>query len=234
MIRRSFARLILGVAILATTTLVPAQITAAHCPGTNPADGRDYSADRKTFTQSYNGIKATIAWTSQSVCGVPAGNAFTLEATTLCLSPTCTGHVQVGWVKAQTWADPLMFCEFHKNGGPTTQYFFTLSHATHTFAFTYDSFDSIWDCLLDGSGKASLGSMGWSSGTFANVQGEVNSVHATIGVPAPGKLLFSALTIRNASTSVWSPWDPNSLYVESPYGGDEPATDQFRNWTNAH
>ena len=167
------------------------------------------------------------------LCGNVMGYPFSLEATTLCKTPTCPGWVQTGWVRFSAWSEPKMFCEFADTGGAVFQYYFSLTHVTHTFQMAYDPLDSVWDCSLDGAGKAARGGLGFTARTSLNVQGDVNSTHTQIGLNAPGKLLFNSLRYRTPA-NVWVVFDPNSSFVKTPYGVDRPGSDQFRNWTNAH
>lgn len=223
----------LSVVIASSGVALLSEVAEAHCPGTNASGGRDYAADRLSLSSNANGVKAIIAWTNPAVCGNVSGSPFSLEGTTLCKTSSCPGWVQTGWVRFSSWSEPKMYCEFVESGGAGVKYFFPLTHVTHTFQMAYDSFDLVWDCFLDGAGKASRGGLGFAAGDYLNVQGEVNSTHSQIGLVAPSKLLFNSMRYRNTSGS-WVVFNPNSAYVESPYGYDRPASDQFRNWTNAH
>lgn len=108
-----------------------------------------------------------------------------------------------------------------------------LTQAQHAYKFDYDAADAVWDCYLDGSGKFSRGSMGFTQGTWLVAQGEVNATHGQIGAIAPAKTLFSDMQYRNAA-NLWPAFNVANLVIDAPYGADEPAAGQMRNWTNAH
>lgn len=158
-----------------------------------------------------------------------------LEAVSICNNvATCSGWVQIGWRKHESWSDPQFYFEYQAVGGSPIQLYAPLSHASHAYKLQYDAFDSVWDAYLDGVGKFSKGSLGFTSGTYLTAQGEVNSTHTQIGRNAPNKLLFSDMQYQNAAGQ-WPAFNVDApLIVESPYGADEPAIGQLRNWTNGH
>jgi len=73
--------------------------------------------------------------------------------------------------------------------------------------------------------------MGWQSGKYLVVQGEANAVHAQIGTLLPSKLDFTSMQYKKSTT--WYTFNiANMSNPGFPYGRDEPAAGQFRNWTD--
>lgn len=233
-----------GVAIPAAAALLAASLVGsvrvepatAHCPGTAiPNNGRDYSAGTRSIAgvATAKGIHAKIDWSNPNICTTPAGNAFSLQVVNICNTSSCGGWVQVGYRKDQGQAAPRFYCEYHNTNGTKTILYAPLVQGNWDYRATYDSFDGVWDCILEGSGKFARGGLGFVSGTWLVAQGEVNATHGQIGLMAPGKTWYQGMQYLNAANA-WKVFDVNGLVVEVPYGGDEPNLGLFRNWTNAH
>lgn len=230
----------ISAAALATSAMLalPSPV-AAHCPNQTPPGGRAYSGSGRLLSgTSARAIKSTIEWANPGTCSVPAANAFTLEGVGICNNGNCGAWVQIGWVRFQGWGEPHLYCEFHNIGGTNTQWLQPtgISHQSHTYKFEYDSADDLWDCFLDGNPMYTL-TVNFSSGTWLHVQGETNSLHATIGKMGPEDVLFSGMKYLKPNL-VWADFLPQSAYhrVDSPYGGENPIPgySMWRNWTNAH
>jgi hypothetical protein len=173
---------------------------------------------------------------SPTVCNLTSGDAFSGESITICYNDSCDNFVQVGWIARQNHGTaPQMYCEYYSRlGGTDFKFFFPTYGATHNYSMTYDS--PLWTCRLDGVFEVASNGAAFSAGAYHVVQGETNSTHTQIGLNSPLKLFYSSMQHRRAATGLWSTFDPDPAnnIADSPYGVDEPATAQFRNWTNAH
>ena len=224
--------------ILPTTMLLagPPAPAAAHCPGSAiPNNGRHYAAGTRNIAgvAVAKGIRGNVGWVNPNVCTRPDGFAFSAEYMNICNTGSCSGWVQVGWLKSQGNAAPQFYCEFKPVGGAAVRFQAPLTQAQHAYKFDYDAFDGLWDCFLDGAGKFSRGNMGFTQGTWLVGGGEVNATHAQIGAAAPAKLALTDMQYRNAANQ-WPAFDVANFVLNVPYGVDEPAVGQLRNWTNAH
>ncbi len=64
------------------------------------------------------------------------------------------------------------------------------------------------------------------------VAGEAYAPRGQVGANAPIKLGYTVLQTRGGTT--WSTTNYDLVSPPWPYGNDEPAVGEFRNWTNAH
>jgi hypothetical protein len=182
------------------------------------------------LTQAANGARADIQWTDPNVCSDDSSHSISLNKG--------SGWIQIGWIKF-AGGSVKGYCEYQH---PTSYDradidFFTVSQATHAYKVEYDTYDSIWDCILDGAGKTSFlpADVGFSS-TSGNVgaQGETHAEHGQIGKNYPAKLLFSDMQYRRVSDGGWPAINLVPQPVTAPYGVDEPTFGQLRVWTEAH
>jgi len=221
-----------------SAALVNVRPVLGHCPGGTPdPDWRAYASGGYGIASGTlaNAIVGTIQWTNPNPCTTTRGDAFTLEGINISQSGANNGWVQVGWVDRQGYSAPKWYCEFTgESPGRWDLLEGTLGSGTYVYKMQYDSADGYWDCIVNGSGKASrTGSwMGFTSGSWLVVQGETNATHGQIGKVAPSKLLFSDLQKRRGTT--WSALNISVNNPPAPYGVDEPAAGQLRNWTNGH
>lgn len=218
-------------AITIQTSLVLPGRALAHCPGTQPPLGRAYASGHQDFAGFANGVRSRIDYTNPAVCANGAGNAFTAEGVTLCFDSDCTGWLQVGWTKRLgTDTAPVMYCEYKRTDSPARDFYFSLSAATHEYRWERAS--TQWNCMLDGASRFGTTSPNFTSGGFANAQGETNSTHAQLGRMAPAKLSYNSTQYR--LNGVWNNMVLTLDAVSSPYGRDSLGAGSFRDWTNAH
>lgn len=230
----------IAVTVLTSLSAFRPAPAAAHCPGTAPDSGwRAYAwGNQSVVGAGVTGVSTSLQWTDPNPCSNQFGNGFTLEAVTLCQTGVCNGWVQTGWIKRQGFSGgPKQTCEFA--GEPGTDFWVVVdiplpTASEYTYKFVHDAGDREWDCMRGSTVVAvrSSDAMGWQSGSYVNAQGEVNATHAQIGKMAPSKLQFSALQYQKSGS--WSNMNVSLQPVAAPYGVDEPAVGQMRNWTNAH
>lgn len=138
-----------------------------------------------------------------------------------------------------SFSSPRGYCESqNSNGEPLTYdfYWFTISSATHTYTWVYDTADHYWDCSVDNSAKRSRSqsALGMTYGQNIDVQGEAHRRGAQIGRMYPDTpLMFSSLQYRKYGTSTWYGFTPTRARVDSPYGWTTTTGKAFV-WTNAN
>jgi hypothetical protein len=210
-----------------TTHLVTPGRTFAHCTG---SAGLAYAWGDMDLTQSANGARADIQWTNPDVCSDNSSHSISLVKG--------DGWIQIGWWKVAGFPS-TGYCEYQHPTSPNSYDLieFSISHATHAYKVQFDSFDGVWDCLLDGSGVVviSSGPVGFTSTTGSvGAQGETHAEHGQIGKNYPAKLLFSDMQYRRVSDGGWPAINLIVATPEAPYGADEPTFGQLRVWTNPH
>lgn len=209
----------------------------AHCPG--GVAGYRYSR-AEAFPTARTGIRGWIGYVNANPCTNNSGNAFSAHWLGLSRNSSSVGFVQVGMMKRQGWSLPRHYCEFvgNDNGfGHLHDATTSLSATTHHYRFStfFSEGTTQWECQVDGAPKFhthTVGELGWSSGTMLQVAGEAYTTHGQIGANAPSKLGYTVLQSRSGST--WSTTNYGLVSPPAPYGNDEPASGEFRNWTNAH
>lgn len=238
----AFALLATTLSLFAAATPHGAYAAGAQCTGAAiPNNGRAYALGQEDLPSGpADGVKGTISWGNPNVCTTPAGNAFSLEAVSLCNSGTaCTGWVQPGWRKDQANSVPHLVCEFHNTGGQNFIMTAPITSAGHIYEMSYDPLDQLWDCYLDGVNKYSRGNLGFTSGNFVNGQGETNARYAEIGNVTPSYIQYSVMKFRRSVA--YSGMDLTSFFAgecapgcvaTSRYGVLENAVSSMRNWTN--
>jgi hypothetical protein len=222
---------------------VPAYASApsveAHCPGgPNP----DYRLATSAFGVTNHGARAYIAWGNPAVCALDNGTGFTGEWVNACDWHCLLGRdgwIEAGWHKRTGWSSPKGFCELAASqggtgyGSPPVNVEFSLASQTHLYS-TRTAGDSWW-CDVAGQTRASRTTawFGFSFADYVIAGGETMSPHSTIGAMAPASLLLS--NIRRLTGSSWYVVNfPCCDAPDWPYGLDEPATGQLRNWTVPH
>lgn len=209
-------------------------VAAVNCTGNAvPNNGRLYSAADVTLSDAAIGVKGLINWTNPDPCTTGDGNAFTLEAVTLCKTSSCDAWVQPGWRKNQGDTQPHMVCEFHDGSGATPPrnhiYDFPLTTSSHTFQMLYDASHGEWTCYKDGTAKFTRTVYGMGNGTWVNGQGETNAEYAQIGKVWPNYLDIEYIKFYRGG--VWNIANVQLSIVDSEYGGAIPSTGWQRNWT---
>lgn len=167
-----------------------------------------------------------------TVCFTSQATAFSLEGINLCTEFFyCDGFVQVGWIKEKTDSAPKMYCEYGAIGSFQDKQFFAMTPQQQTY-WWYQS-GGRWYCALGTSIKIPAGvSLGWTSGTRFQAQGETNSTHTQIGgYPPPASILFWNMQYRAGAWYQTDLWD---IAWESPYFVYEPTPGEMRNGTNLH
>lgn len=226
--RRRMTRVVLSLALAAAYSGLPSQAaeTLAHCP--NVSAQINVYGDMNP-AGSTNAVKAVIPWTNPNVCSQSVSHSIDINIS--------SGWVQVGWWKT-SGSSVRGYCEVQSPVTPGNYQFldFAVTAASHTYNWTYDTGDQIWDCQLDTSVKLSRtsGYVGFTSGPSIGVQGEAKGQHVQIGKMAPGALLISGMQYRKATTGTWLAVNVTVHTPPSPYSIAEPAVGKMQLWTNAH
>lgn len=215
-----------------------AGVASAHCPGGAPK--RTNVVGTLILGGASTGIEGWIGYTNPNPCANNQGNAFSAEYVTLSRTWDNQGWVQTGWIKRQGWSAPRYYCEFtgnnngfwHLHDGTTA-----ISATTHKWRFHTITSEgqTDWHCEFDGSPiihTHSVGQLGFNSGVHLQSGGEAYAEHGQIGTNAPSKLGFTVL--KHRSGTLWVTTNYGFGAPPAPYGLDEPAVGQLRNWTNAH
>lgn len=224
------AKIALAIVLAASAMpLAPIQRVSAHCPGTL-AVPHDFAAGWQDVPSS-DAIYAVIQYVNPTVCFTSQETAFSLEGINLCNEPVyCDRFVQVGWIKRKNVdSTPKMYCEY-LGAGVYNQQFFPMTAEQHTY-WWYQS-GGTWNCALGTTVKISNLSLGWTSGTRFQAQGETNSVHTQIGgAPPAGSILFWNMQYRSGAWYQTDLWD---IFWDSPYWVYEPIPGEMKNGTYSH
>ncbi len=218
--------------------LASAPPVAAHCPGGSV----DYAWATVGKSIANKGARGSLQWANPAVCALSNGMGFSAEWVTAC-DVTCyigqDGWLQVGWKKDVGWTRPKGFCEFAASsggtgfGGGTTIISFSLAPGTYPYEVTEAAGN--WYCFVNSVNRGSRSTTwtGFAVADTVRAGGETMSFHSTIGVMAPAKFLLN--DVRGLIGGSWSfiDFDPPGT-IEYPYGLDEPASGQVRNWTVSH
>ena len=148
------------------------------------------------------------------------------------------GWIQVGWLKEFGWSQPKGYCELAAGnlgtgfGQPPWRVTYSLSPRT----YYYEGYRSgtTWYCTINNATVTTRTTtwMGFQYADLILAGGEAQSTHTQIGAIAPAKLLLS--DFRTLLTG-WSIVDLACCDATAfPYGKDEPAAGQLRNWTVNH
>lgn len=235
--RRIALAVVLGLTFQAIP-LASAPPVAAHCPGGSV----DYAWATVGKFIANKGARGSLQWANPAVCALSNGTGFSAEWVTAC-DVTCylgqDGWLQVGWHKHVGWTQPKGYCEFAASsggtgfGGGTTVINFTLAAGTYPYEATEAGGN--WYCFVNSVNRGSKSTtwMGFAVADTVRAGGETMSFHSTIGVMAPSKFLLN--DVRGLISGSWSyiDFDPPGP-IEYPYGLDEPASGQVRNWTVSH
>jgi hypothetical protein len=113
----------------------------------------------------------------------------------------------------------------------------SVTPATHSYKFSYDSVDGYWDCSHDSSSHYSYSGSFYgftSSSDEIEAGGETWAEHGQIGRMWGQSFLLSDMQYRKASNGQWPAVDLVLTPPNWPYGNSEPAFGQLRVWTYAH
>lgn len=222
------------------TSFVAAPKVEAHCPAVQHAY-QHVTASKQQLNN--DGARAKFGWVNPAVCTPTDGPGFSAEWITTCDFECDLGRdgwVQVGLIKRTGWAEPKWYCEFAASEGgggfgppPWIVEFVDLQESTILYQAYHTASD--WKCAIRGVNMASKTTswMGFSFGDVVLVGGEAISPHTQVGTMSPGKFLFSE--IKYAVSTTWTSVNLVCCDVPPvPYGKDEPALAQFRNWTVPH
>jgi hypothetical protein len=240
--RNSLLRPVLMAATLVLALEVPAlsgpDPVAAHCPG----GAQRYAWAQATKVVTNKGTWGSLAWANPAVCALGNGTGFTAEWVTACddnCTPGISGWAQVGWVKRVGWSQPKGYCELAASPGgtgfgpPPALVEFTLAGVTQPYEVAEAG--GTWWCFVNSVTRLSRSTswMGFATADRVRSGGETMSFHSTIGVMSPSKFLLNDL--RSLTNGTWQLINfDNPGPIEFPYGLDEPALGQLRNWTVPH
>ena len=238
---RDTVAIALAMALVVTISGVGVREATAHCPFLPGEYG--YAIGTRGLSSTAEGVQATIEYANPNPCSNQSGDAFSAERITLGRTGSMDGWVQVGWIRREYWAAPILFCEFtpRSSGGTGTWHVHDATQGlpvqdnSFQFVVRHDESGDYWECSMNGSPKFhthTTGYLGWSHGTGLEGGGEAYARHATIGQVAPSKLDLTAIKHKLASGWVLTTYQntgPNGIYESAV-----PAAGRLQNWTDGN
>lgn len=239
MIRRTISRMLIATTMAASLSVAPwiPGVARADCPGGTV--GYHYANSYQSVTLA-KAAEAWIGYTDPTLCTNGAGNDQSLEWVNISRTTTNDGWVQHGWMKSRLYTGVRWYCEFNpRSSYPSQNYALviggTITSTAHKFTVNYNGGTTEWECLMDGVLKTSdrQSNLGFASGVFLAAGGEAHGpAHIQIGTNAPAKLGLTSM--RYFDGTYWLKMNVSYQTPAFPWGSDKPASDEFRDWTNAH